>query len=217
MNQELKELLKQKGALRHLCPDWDGLAIDETCPEIEACLCDKDGIAQVNRERDLKWDRRYLRLAYEIAGWSKDPSTTVGAVLVRPNNSVASTGFNGFPAGESDAPELYADRAYKYEHVVHAEANAFRFLAEAANRQNNGIKGLCTGFTLYTSFPCCPNCMALAAQAGVTRVVGPPINFSGKSEEWKNEWRARIIESAETAEKNGIAWDVVSAFDTLVE
>jgi hypothetical protein len=37
------ESLRQKtGAKAHLCPEWDFLAIDETCPEFEACLCFKD-------------------------------------------------------------------------------------------------------------------------------------------------------------------------------
>ena len=39
--------------------------------------------------RQDRWDRRYVGLAQHVAGWSKDPSTKVGAVLVRPNNSVA--------------------------------------------------------------------------------------------------------------------------------
>ena len=29
-----------------------------------------------------KWDKRYLALAKEVASWSKDPSTQVGAVTV---------------------------------------------------------------------------------------------------------------------------------------
>jgi deoxycytidylate deaminase len=29
-----------------------------------------------------KWDRRFLELAEQIAGWSKDPSRGVGAVIV---------------------------------------------------------------------------------------------------------------------------------------
>lgn len=28
-----------KGAKKHYCPDWDGLAIDENCPEFECCTC----------------------------------------------------------------------------------------------------------------------------------------------------------------------------------
>lgn len=26
---------------RHHCPDWDGMAIDKTCPEYECCTCVK--------------------------------------------------------------------------------------------------------------------------------------------------------------------------------
>ena len=32
---------------------------------------------------DTDWDRRFLELADHIAGWSKDPSRGVGAVIVR--------------------------------------------------------------------------------------------------------------------------------------
>lgn len=27
------------GDWKHYCHEWDGMAIDETCPEFEACLC----------------------------------------------------------------------------------------------------------------------------------------------------------------------------------
>ena len=36
------------GELGHWCHDWDGLAIDETCMEIDGCLCDKEAIRRVN-------------------------------------------------------------------------------------------------------------------------------------------------------------------------
>jgi len=44
-----------------------------------------------------KWDERYLALAAEVATWSKDPSTQVGAVTVGSKKEVLSQGFNGFP------------------------------------------------------------------------------------------------------------------------
>lgn len=31
---------KLKGQYKHFCPDWDYMAIDETCPEFEACGCE---------------------------------------------------------------------------------------------------------------------------------------------------------------------------------
>lgn len=30
-----------KGKLKHYCYEWDGMAIDETCQEFDACLCFK--------------------------------------------------------------------------------------------------------------------------------------------------------------------------------
>ena len=46
-----------------------------------------------------KWHRRFLRLAAEIAEFSKDPSTKVGCILVR-DRRIISTGYNGFPRGD---------------------------------------------------------------------------------------------------------------------
>lgn len=149
-------------------------------------------------ERQDRWDRRYVGLAQHVAGWSKDPSTKVGAVLVRPNNSVASTGFNGFPPGHDDSPELYADRGYKYQHVVHAEVNALNFLGSPA-----------TGFTLYTSFPCCLDCVERAGKAGVVRIVYPRLDVSGREASWVAEWRERLEKAQEVAQRYGIEVEVL--------
>ena len=146
----------------------------------------------MNREvwkRQMRWDNRYLSLARLVATWSKDPSTKVGAVLVRANNSVASTGYNGFPSGFDDAPSLYADRAYKYKHVVHAEINALSFCG-------NGVS---SGSTLYTSFPVCADCMEAAGKAGVTRVVQPPLPTSGRNLAWITEWTKNMEFAAKVA------------------
>lgn len=64
-----------------------------------------------------KWDGRFLDLAVLVGEWSKDPSTKVGAVLVRPDRTIAAVGFNGFPRGVLDHPERYEDRPTKYEMV----------------------------------------------------------------------------------------------------
>lgn len=149
----------------------------------------------MNRQR--KWDLRYIELAHVVATWSKDPSTKVGAVLVRPNNSVASTGFNGFPPGHDDSAELYLDRAYKYQHVVHAEVNALKFLDQPA-----------TGFTLYTSFPCCPDCVAEAGTRGVARIVTPPLP-EGRDPAWTDEWLTRLAKAAEVARRESIEMEVL--------
>lgn len=107
-----------------------------------------------------KWDLRFLALAEFYASWSKDPSTQVGAVITRGKEQL-SQGYNGFPQGVSDDPRLYADRGYKYEHIVHGEMNAI-ILARQDLR----------GATLYTvPFLPCSRCAAMVIQAGITRVV----------------------------------------------
>ena len=147
------------------------------------------------QERQEKWDRRYVQLAREVATWSKDPSTKVGALIVDPLNRIASSGFNGFPPEHCDAPELYANREYKYEHVIHAEINALNFLG-----------GRCPGFSLYTSFPCCPNCIQAAHEAGIARIVGPYLERRGRTQEWVFAWEGRTELSKEMASTAGIEW-----------
>ena len=51
-----------------------------------------------------KWDVRFLKLAHEVASWSKDPSTKVGCVLVK-GKKVVSLGYNGLPMGVEDSIE----------------------------------------------------------------------------------------------------------------
>jgi dCMP deaminase len=109
------------------------------------------------------WDRRFLSLAAHIAGWSKDPSTKCGAVIVRPNRTIVSLGYNGFPRGLYDDPEMLNNREEKYKRVVHAEMNAL--LHAGASTE---------GCTLYTwPFPPCCKCATCVIQMGLTRVVAP--------------------------------------------
>lgn len=114
----------------------------------------------------MKWDRRFLELARHISTWSKDPSTQVGAVIVRPDRTVASVGFNGFPRGMCDDPKIYEDRNTKLKRVVHAEMNAILNAAEPVK-----------GYTIYVypPFPLvcsCSRCTVHIIQAGISRIVG---------------------------------------------
>lgn len=109
------------------------------------------------------WDERFLDLARYVAQWSKDPSTKTGAVIVDPNGTVLSLGYNGFPRGMADLTERYADREFKYAHIVHCERNAMLFAQRSLK-----------GCTLYTwPFMSCAPCAAMVIQAGITRCVAP--------------------------------------------
>jgi len=108
-----------------------------------------------------KWDQRFLQLAEFTASWSKDPSTKVGAAIVRPDRTIASVGFNGFPRFVCDDASLYENRDLKYKMVIHAELNAIL----AAREPLHG----CT--TYVWPFMPCSNCAGALIQAGVTKVV----------------------------------------------
>ena len=116
------------------------------------------------------WDRFFIGMAKYIATPSRDPSTQTGAVVVAPDRTVVSMGYNGFARGVDDAPERYSNREIKYSMVVHCEANAIIF----AHRN-------IAGCTLYTHpFMSCSRCAAMVIQAGIKRVVAP---FS-QNERW---------------------------------
>lgn len=124
-----------------------------------------------------KWDKRFLELSKHVATWSKDPSTKTGAVIVDQQNRIVSIGFNGFPRGADDGADLYANREYKYDHIIHCEMNAILF----ANKP-------VAGCTLYTwPFLSCIRCAAVVAQAGITRVCAPEFsigNATGRHMRW---------------------------------
>jgi len=111
-----------------------------------------------------KWDIRFLQMAKLVSTWSKDPSTQTGAVIVRPDRSVASVGFNGFPQWMPDNEENYNNRDEKYRRIIHCEMNALNFSKD--NDHNS--------YTLYTwPFLSCDRCFVHMVQTGITRIVAP--------------------------------------------
>lgn len=99
---------------------------------------------------------------------SKDPSTQVGAVIVSATNRVKATGYNGFPFGADDSPELYEDREYKYSHIIHAELNA---IFQAATE---GVS-ITPSDRMYCSLLPCIECANAIAQVGIREVVVPSV------------------------------------------
>ena len=106
---------------------------------------------------------RFLELAKHISGWSKDPSTKVGCVVVGEDREIRSTGFNGFPRGISDDNDRLTDREKKYPLICHAEENAIMHAA----RIGVSLKGS----TAYVTWPPCSRCARSLIQAGIKEVV----------------------------------------------
>lgn len=106
------------------------------------------------------WDRRFLALALHVSRWSRDPSTQVGAVVVRPNRTIASIGFNGLPRFVDDTNERLNDRKIKNQMVVHAEANAILMAQESLE-----------GYSIFVTHPPCASCAGMVIQSGIAHVV----------------------------------------------
>lgn len=125
-----------------------------------------------------KWDIRFLELAKHISGWSKDPSTKVGCVVVGEDREIRSTGFNGFPRGISDDSERLMDRSKKYPLICHAEENAIMHAA----RIGISLKGS----TAFVTWPPCSRCARSLIQAGVQEIVYPETD--GIPERWLEDF-----------------------------
>lgn len=132
--------------------------------------------------KDRKWDRRFMEMAEVISGWSKDPSSKIGAVVVNAERRILATGYNGFPRGIEDSDERLNNRDEKYPRIIHAEMNALM------NALYNGVT--VKDATLYVyGLPVCPACTKCVIQAGIKRVVMPTAKTDkGNWEEvWYNE------------------------------
>lgn len=109
------------------------------------------------------WIDFYLLLAKTVSKRSKDPSTKVGAVIVRPDKTVASVGFNGFPRGVKDTYERLNVRAVKHRLTIHAELNAILHAREPLH-----------GYSLFVwPFQPCAQCAGAIIQSGIRTVYAP--------------------------------------------
>ncbi len=139
----------------------------------------------------LKWDQRFLELSKLVASWSKDPSTQTGAVIVSPDRTIIAVGYNGFPKGMDDTPELYANREIKYSRIVHCEMNAVLNAKQSVE-----------GCTLYTwPFASCDRCAVHMIQAGIKTFVFPklPVELEGR-------WKDSVAKTKAYFEEAGVNW-----------
>lgn len=111
-------------------------------------------------EKQLKYDKAYLKMAQEWAQLSHCERKKVGALIVK-DRMIISDGYNGTPSGFENCCE--DEEGYTKWYVLHAEANAI--LKVAASTQS------CKDATLYITLSPCQQCSKLIYQAGIKRVV----------------------------------------------
>jgi dCMP deaminase len=137
--------------------------------------------------------------ALQGAAWmatrSKDPGRHVGAIILRPDNTIASAGYNGFPRHVKDDPAMLADKPTKLRRTVHAELNAILTAREPLH-----------GYTIYVSpLHPCSQCAAAIIQAGITRVVARIGSDGGEG------WRESFVEAAAMFDEAGVEVTLVTS------
>lgn len=114
----------------------------------------------MNKKKQLKFDKAYLRIAREWSKLSHCKRKQVGALIVK-DRMIISDGYNGTPTGFENPCE--DEEGYTKWYVLHAEANAI--LKVAASTQS------CQGATLYITMSPCKECSKLIYQSGIKRLV----------------------------------------------
>lgn len=143
-----------------------------------------------------EWNQRYLKLAYEVGQWSKDPSKKIGAIAVGAKGQVLAQGYNGFPRGIRHSQKRLNDRELKYKYVVHAEMNLIY------NASYNGTS--LDGSTVYvTGLPVCSECAKGLIQVGVKQVIMP------KQDDIPEKWQESFKLTMELFQEAGVAWQFI--------
>ncbi len=112
------------------------------------------------KDKQLRYDKAYMRMAKEWAKLSHCKRKKVGALIVK-DRMIISDGYNGTPSGFDNHCE--DESGSTKWHVLHAEANAILKVA--------GSTQTCKGATLYLTMSPCKECSKLIHQSGIERVV----------------------------------------------
>ena len=114
---------------------------------------------ETNEEKQLKLDKRYIRMAGIWAENSYCTRRRVGALIVK-DKMIISDGYNGTPSGFENVCE--DDNGVTKPYVLHAEANAITKIARSGNNSE--------GATLYVTDAPCIECSKLIIQSGIKKV-----------------------------------------------
>ena len=141
-----------------------------------------------------KWNRRFMELAELIAGWSKVPSSKIGAVVVGPDKEIRATGFNGIVRGVEDDEPARMERPVKYDFFEHAERNA----VYNACLTGTSLKGC----TIYVTAMPCPDCARAIIQSGIATVITHRVIIDENTP--KGTWRDKLAFSEQMFQEAGV-------------
>ena len=161
-------------------------------------------LENTNERLPDKWVWRFLDLSEYVSEWSKDPSTKCGCVIVNPDKTIVSLGYNGFPAHEPDDHRLH-NREEKYPLIVHAERNAIK-------NSNASLKGT---HLFVTPFAPCEDCASVDIRnAGIAHVYTWAFD---RSIDRAKRWKDSFDRSMKVFREAGIKYHEVDLIDGLVK
>jgi dCMP deaminase len=138
------------------------------------------------------WDVWFMQMVYHVASKSKDRSTKIGAVIVDPNHSLISVGYNGMPQGVNDDVPGRQDRPRKYFFYEHGERNAIY--------QSTVPLDNCT---LYTQGLPCADCGRAIIRKRIKRVVVHQL-FDQICDHLSPHWNESCQASKEMFDESGV-------------
>jgi len=126
----------------------------------------------------LTWFEYGMELAKTASLRSEDPYVQVGCCILRPDNSIASLGYNGAPPGVNID---WSDRDNRRKRVIHAETNALRFIKPGeANR-------------MFVTLMPCSDCLKNASSYGIDQIFyGKTYDFDTSAKDLAKEFRITL-------------------------
>lgn len=137
------------------------------------------------------WAGRLLKMAKDVASWSKDNSTKVGAVITTKDGSPISWGFNGLPMGVDDTVIQRHMRPLKYKWYCHAERNAMDLASKAD----------LTDCVMFVTFAPCSNCAQSIIQRKLSTVV---IDEDCTADKMPERWKEDMLIAQEMLLEAGV-------------
>lgn len=140
----------------------------------------------------MNWKEYFDNLSQVIKTKSNDTNYQVGAIIVDKDNSIVSTGYNGFPRGVPDDKPDRHEKPEKYFWFEHAERNAIYNAAKMGSSTD--------GCTMYITSPIpCADCTRAIINAGIKKVV-----CHDNIERYNAKWTEHAKRSFEMLKLSGV-------------
>lgn len=197
--EDYDRILEQQGGVCAICKtatesdNGQPLVVDHDhqTGKIRGLLCDKcnraigalkdDNVVLNNAllylNKGQSWNEYFMSVAAIVSTRSKDPSTQVGAVIVK-DKVIIATGYNGLPRQAEDTRVGTCSRDEKLQWTIHAEDNAI------FNAARFGQSTLGTDIYVTPLYPC-HKCTRGIIQAGIKRIF---VQQTVPSERWARDF-----------------------------